>query len=274
VHLSRSDRTDGVASITPFADLTTQVETVAKSTEHFAASMRAAAERITADYTAMTKVAQQFAVNTNAADAIAAYQERMTDIAKSVQASFARFNEAIRIPEIAVSKFAVPEILSKAIAQANAAFAALPRRTRDDLRLWASRGWYPDSEMSLPLQTEVANAIRSGETQEVDEALAEYYSQNAAVTGERIGRAFPHRRVYIEKAIRAHQAGDYELSVPAFSGSSGRNLQGANHSLPVQGACWTPGPASRVAIRRTDGWRFLSGRLTFAAYRDASDFDA
>lgn len=176
-----------------------------------------AVARIETDSAALTKVIE---AATQPSEALRAaldmHRSRVTETLARMQESFAKVAEAVRPPNLAVFDLKLPDSLIRTFEELQASLDALPERTRRELRLWASRGWYLDAELSLPAQAEIARLIRDGQDDEVDEGLADYFTERADSILQLVGKEFPHRRVFIGKALSAHAVGNYELSVPVL----------------------------------------------------------
>jgi hypothetical protein len=179
--------------------------------------VRDAMARVETDSAALTKLVNAaMRPSEELRAALKTHDLRMAEMLAQAQESFAKATEALRPPKLPVFNLKLPDSLARTLQELQAYFDALPERTRRELRVWASRGWYLDEEMSVPAQAEVAKSISDGQDDEVDEGLADYFTTRADSILKRVGEKFPHRRVFIAKGLAAHAAGDYELSVPVL----------------------------------------------------------
>lgn len=107
-------------------------------------------------------------------------------------------------------------IISPAFEELQRSFEELPPKIQEALLLLAQHGWYLDFNMSLPSLWDIKKAISSGEIEEVEEALVEYFESQLDEVEKSFGSKFPHRSHIISSAIKAHRNGEYFLSIPVF----------------------------------------------------------
>ncbi|WP_319558243.1 hypothetical protein [Thiomicrorhabdus sp.] len=107
-------------------------------------------------------------------------------------------------------------IISPAFEELQRSFKELPPKIQEALLLLAQHGWYLDFNMPLPSLWEIKKAISSGEVEEVEEALVEYFESQLDEVEKSFGAKFPHRSHIISSAIKAHRNGEYFLSIPVF----------------------------------------------------------
>lgn len=92
----------------------------------------------------------------------------------------------------------------------------LPGRLRRALVKIGKAGWYLDPHIPIPATWELERAIDEGSTQDLEEALVEYFESEMGNIEARIVSAYPERASIVRKALDAYRRGDYELSVPVF----------------------------------------------------------
>ncbi|MDP1520874.1 hypothetical protein [Porticoccus litoralis] len=107
-------------------------------------------------------------------------------------------------------------IISPAFEELQRSFRELPPKIQEALLLLAQHGWYLDFNMPLPSLWEIKKAISSGEIEEVEEALVEYFESQLDEIEKTITAQFPHRSHIISSAIKAHRNGEYYLSIPVL----------------------------------------------------------
>ena len=107
-------------------------------------------------------------------------------------------------------------IISPAFEEIQRSFRELPPKIQEALLLLAQHGWYLDFNMPLPSLWEIKKAISSGEIDEVEEALVEYFESQLEEIEKAISAQFPHRSHIISPAIKAHRNEEYYLSIPVF----------------------------------------------------------
>ena len=107
-------------------------------------------------------------------------------------------------------------IISPAFEGLQRSFKELPPKIQEALLLLAQHGWYLDFNMPLPSLWEVKKAISSGEVEEVEEALVEYFESQLDEVEKSFGSKFSHGNHIVCSAITAHRNGEYFLSIPVF----------------------------------------------------------
>jgi len=108
------------------------------------------------------------------------------------------------------------DIISPAFEELRRSFRELPPKIQETLLLLAQHGWYLDFNMSLPSLWEIKEVISSGEIEEVEEALVEYFESQLEEIEKSFITQFPHRSHIISSAIKAHRNGEYFLSIPVL----------------------------------------------------------
>ena len=107
-------------------------------------------------------------------------------------------------------------IIGPAFEELQRSFRELPPKIQEALLLLAQHGWYLDLNMPLPSLWEIKKAIASGEINEVEEALVEYFENQLGEIEKSFSDQFPHRSHIIGAAIKAHRTGEYFLSIPVL----------------------------------------------------------
>ncbi len=107
-------------------------------------------------------------------------------------------------------------IISPAFYELQRSFRELPPKIQEALLLLAQHSWYLDFNMPLPSLWEIKKAISSGEIEEVEEALVEYFESRLDEIEKSFGAKFPHRSHIIASAFKAHRNGEYFLSIPVL----------------------------------------------------------
>jgi len=156
-----------------------------------------------------------------AASAIKAAQglhREVEEHARQVEALYEQTRAATAEFASQMQHLAVPEWLNEVIHE-------LSKRTHENLRALASRGWYLDPEIAAAAPTHLREAIGRGELQEVDEALMEWFRKRIDGIRGALATRHPDRAGILGKAFEAHLRGDYELSVPILL-------------IQVDGICW------------------------------------
>lgn len=107
-------------------------------------------------------------------------------------------------------------IISPAFEELQRSFRELPPKIQEALLLLAQNGWYLDFNMPLPSLWEIKKAISSGEIEEVEEALVEYFESQLEEIEKSTIAQFPHRSHIIQSAFQAHRKEEYYLSIPVL----------------------------------------------------------
>jgi hypothetical protein len=107
-------------------------------------------------------------------------------------------------------------IISPAFAELQRSFKEMPPKIQEALLLLAQHGWHLDFNMPLPSLLEIKKAISSGEIEEVEEALVEYFESQLDEVEKSFDAKFPHRSHIISSAIKAHRNGEHFLSIPVL----------------------------------------------------------
>lgn len=107
-------------------------------------------------------------------------------------------------------------IITPAFEELQRSFRELPPKIQEALLLLAQHGWYLDLNMPLPNLWDIKEAISSGEIDEVEEALVEYFESQLDEIENSFSAQFPHRSHIIASAFKAHRNGEYFLSIPVL----------------------------------------------------------
>lgn len=107
-------------------------------------------------------------------------------------------------------------IISPAFEELQRSFRELPPKIQEALLLLAQHGLYLDFNMPLTNLWDIKKAISSGEINEVEEALVEYFESQLEEIEKSLSGQFPHRSHIISSAIKAHRNGEYFLSIPVL----------------------------------------------------------
>lgn len=107
-------------------------------------------------------------------------------------------------------------IITPAFEELQRSFRELPPKIQEALLLLAQHGWYLDFNMPLPSLWDIKEAISSGEIDEVEEALVEYFESQLDEIENSFNAQFPHRSHIIASAFKAHRNGEYFLSIPVL----------------------------------------------------------
>jgi hypothetical protein len=94
----------------------------------------------------------------------------------------------------------------------SALFPELP----ESVILLAKGGWYPNHEMTIGAIQDCAEHIAKGEYQEADPKMIEVFEADYQRTKMRILSEVPERSDVLLNAFRAHERGEFTLSVPVF----------------------------------------------------------
>ncbi|WP_404377437.1 hypothetical protein [Vreelandella aquamarina] len=107
-------------------------------------------------------------------------------------------------------------IITPAFEELQHSFRELPPKIQEALLLLAQHGWYLDFNMPLPSLWDIKEAMSSGEIDEVEEALVEYFESQLDEIENSFSAQFPHRSHIIASAFKAHRNGEYFLSIPVL----------------------------------------------------------
>lgn len=83
-------------------------------------------------------------------------------------------------------------------------------------RRLADRSWFLDADIPITGPCTLLDSLDRGKEQEVEDELADYYRGRVDAIERELVQAYPHRRVALEAAFRAHRQGEYNLSIPVF----------------------------------------------------------
>lgn len=95
-----------------------------------------------------------------------------------------------------------------------------PENMSDEIKksimILANKGWYIDLEFTFSEISELADLVNNGSASEVDTYLCEYYENHIQQLKEFISRNLSNREDIILAALKAHENGEYVLSVPVL----------------------------------------------------------
>ena len=137
------------------------------------------------------------------AEGVSVFQEKMKQVAASIQPAVELFRE-------------LQKNIGPVFDEIARIFQALPKRTREGLAALAKQGWYVDSEMELPFITSLIRLFEEGQAGAADTQLSSYFDQRSEAIRDRLCDQFPSRSQILVAAFRAHNGGEYDLSVPVF----------------------------------------------------------
>lgn len=106
--------------------------------------------------------------------------------------------------------------LSKAFTEITAAFQKLPREIHPAISSLVSLGWFPSGEMGFSEIHAFRALCDSGDQPAVDAAMIEWLQCELEAIQLRASNRFPERRHILAAAFNAHNAGQYELSIPVL----------------------------------------------------------
>lgn len=137
------------------------------------------------------------------AEGVSAFQERMKQVAASIQPTVERFRE-------------LQKSIGPVFVEIDRIVQALPESTRRGLAALAKQGWYVDSGMDLPFIMNLIQLFEERQAGEVDTQLSLYFDQHSEAIRGQLCDQFPSRAQILAAAFRAHNGGEYDLSVPVF----------------------------------------------------------
>lgn len=87
----------------------------------------------------------------------------------------------------------------------------------EQIRILAQNGWFISSwHTPLAAIYPAADLFRTGSVTEGHKQMCAHFSRFRKDIEDALTKSFPDRRRILQKAFQAHDAGDYELSVPVF----------------------------------------------------------
>ena len=92
----------------------------------------------------------------------------------------------------------------------------IPEIAKKTLTILGEHGWYISMEMPISVPHELSVKILSGEKNEVNELMCDFYEYHLNDIQQYINEAYPHRSKLLDSAFNAHRKGEYELSIPIF----------------------------------------------------------
>ncbi len=157
----------------------------------------------------------------NIGEALKLFQSRMAQTATAVARGLSQFHEGVRqaaalIQPVAESLANLQQHIGPIFAELARIMEGLPERTRHALATLAQHGWYLDPEMDLPGIAHLVLLFERGETTAAHDQLAAYFDQRREAILGTLCAAFPCRAKILSSAFKAHEVGEYELSVPVL----------------------------------------------------------
>ena len=158
----------------------------------------------------------------NIGEALKQFQSTMAQTATDVVRKLSQSHEEVQQAVASIQPIAesLTNYLQQSIGPIFVGFAQamqeLPERTRRTLATLAQHGWYVDPEMDLPGISELALLFERGEATAAHDQLAGYFDHQREEILERLCVAFPCREKILRSVFKAHELGEYELSVPVL----------------------------------------------------------
>ena len=125
-----------------------------------------------------------------------------------------RFAEQISRPIIELQQLLTLKM--DALKKFAKSYIELPSKIQDAASSLANYGWYFDFNIPLSNLWDIEEAIASGEIDQAEAALAEYFENHLQEIEQFINKQFPHRAHIITQAIKAYRNGDHYLAIPAL----------------------------------------------------------
>jgi hypothetical protein len=148
-------------------------------------------------------------------EALQEFGRRQAELARPVQELRGHIESATApVRHIAERLRELQRRLAPAIAQVSEAFARLPDSTRVVLVVLAKHGRFVAPDLPIRSIWEAESALEVGDSERADQIMMAYIESSLSDIRETIVAAFPSRAVVLEKAFRAYQREDYELSMP------------------------------------------------------------
>jgi hypothetical protein len=92
----------------------------------------------------------------------------------------------------------------------------LPQKIKGLTTSLANEGWFVDMEMPLPFLWKLQALAEEGDFEKIEELLCAYFIERLDAIADDLVSKFPGREKIINAAISAHNAEQYELSVPVL----------------------------------------------------------
>ena len=139
-------------------------------------------------------------------------------------------------------------------------FEYLPRKTQKAILILAEHGWYLDFKLPFSYLWTLQDALTSGYTSEVEEALIQHFEEQLSEIEDDILTRFPHRGHIISLAFKAHRQGEYFLSIPVLLiqvDGICKDVTGESFFMKQKGK-----PRTAVYAEQTDKTRFKNALLS------------
>jgi hypothetical protein len=95
-------------------------------------------------------------------------------------------------------------------------FEQLPPKNKEALTVLAKNGWYLDVNLSLPTLYRLAAEFTSGDIDEANNALCEYFESRVDDIESSLISQLPERSRLFYSAFNAHRREEFALSIPVF----------------------------------------------------------
>ena len=90
----------------------------------------------------------------------------------------------------------------------------LPEPTRDGVVRLAKQGWFLDLGMAVKDMIELEELLEQGKVDEAESQLTAHFRASLSRIESDLNRLYPKRARFVSAARRAHEAGDFALSIP------------------------------------------------------------
>jgi len=140
--------------------------------------------------------------NNIAASIVAGMRERFSEYVQDIQKTF---HEKINT-----------ELIRKVFLILSEANYAISENTRNVTKLLGEKGWYISLDMPLSSLVKIVSENSESDKDDLDEIMSEYFREHSQSIIDNIALNFPNRGKVIRSAFKAHNNGDYDLSIPVF----------------------------------------------------------
>lgn len=145
-------------------------------------------------------------------------QSEWVGAAKRLSESYRALAEALvpRASELLEQINAAARHIAPFLAQMKEVAEVAPPAYRQALLILGKHGWYLDREMSLSAPLDLALALKEGNVEEAERALAAYFDGRLDQIERFLAEAHPRRSKVLSSAFAAHRAGQFDLSIPVL----------------------------------------------------------
>jgi hypothetical protein len=149
------------------------------------------------------------------------FQLRLAETAKGIAQGISQFQQRVQLADtllqpVTESLAHLKQTIGSIFVELARNLEDLPKRIRPALATLAQHGWYLDPEMDLPGIAEMVLLFKEGKATAAHNELATYFDQRREAILNRLCTAFPQRSNIFTSAFKAHEAGQYELSIPVL----------------------------------------------------------